>query len=387
MTSLPRPRFATRAVQGHADRLSDHGAVMPPIYQATSYAHESIGGQQAYSYARLGCPTRTELECLIADLENGQYGLAFASGMAAIDAVMRATLRPGDEVVVSCDLYGGTRRLLKQLLAPMGIAIRFVDLGTTHHAQGAISDQTRLLWLETPTNPLLNIVDIAALSAVAKQRGVLTAVDNTFASPCLQTPLELGADIVVHSATKYLGGHSDVLSGLVVVNDDGLFKKIRLVQTAAGAVPGPQDCYLLMRGIKTLALRMERHCDNAEKVAAYLSQHEAIEKVFYPGLPTHPGHELAKRQMRRFGGVVSLYLKDDSRDAANRFACGLKLFILAESLGGVESLINHSATMSHGSLSVEERRQQGIRESLLRLSVGIEDCDDLLADLEQALAC
>jgi cystathionine beta-lyase/cystathionine gamma-synthase len=306
--------------------------------------------------------------------------------MAAIDAVLRATLQPGDEVIAVADLYGGAYRILDKVMQPLGIKVTFADLSDAANLSAAIGPQTRLVWLETPTNPLLNLVDVAALSAIAHAHGAKVAVDNTFATPYLQNPLQQGADIVVHSATKYLGGHSDVLLGLVAVNDEALFKAIKFIQNAAGAVPGPQDCFLTLRGIKTLALRMDRHCDNAERVAAYLQQHPAIEKVFFPGLPEHPGHALARRQMRRFGGIVTIYLKDNSREAASRVASRLQLFMLAESLGGVESLVNHSYTMSHGGMPPAQKAALGIREGQLRLSIGIEDIDDILADLAQALA-
>lgn len=379
-------KFATKAIHAGYDYHGHQRAVMPPIYQTSAFAHDEVGESLDFAYARTGTPTRAVLEANLAALEGAAHGLAFASGMAAIDAVLRATLQPGDEVIAVADLYGGAYRILTKVMAAQGITVTFADLTDAAKLDGLISSKTRLLWLESPTNPLLNMVDIAALSATARQHGVKTVVDSTFATPYLQNPLALGADIVVHSATKYLGGHSDVLLGLVAVSDDALFKDIKFVQNAAGAVPGPQDCFLTLRGIKTLALRMERHCDNAEKVAVWLQDHPAIEKVFYPGLPEHPGHELAKQQMRRFGGIVTVYLKDDSRGAASRIAGKLQLFMLAESLGGVESLVNHSYTMSHGGMPPEQKAALGIRDGQLRLSVGIEDIDDILADLAQALA-
>ncbi|CUA81726.1 Cystathionine beta-lyase/cystathionine gamma-synthase [Gulbenkiania indica] len=378
-------KFATRAIHGGYDPHGHNRSVMPPLYQTSVFAHDHVGEALPYSYARTGTPTRAALEACLAGIENARYGLAFSSGMAAIDAVMRATLKPGDEVIAVADLYGGAYRLLTRVLAPAGITVRFADLSDPGALPGLLGAQTRLLWLESPTNPLLGIVDIAALSAAAQARGIPVAVDNTFATPYLQNPIDLGADIVVHSATKYLGGHSDVLLGLVAVSNEALYREIRFIQNASGAVPGPQDCALVLRGIKTLHLRMERHCDNAERVAAFLCGHPAVAQVFFPGLPQHPGHALAARQMRRFGGIVSIYLADDSRAAASRVAERLQLFALAESLGGVESLVNHSATMSHGSLPAEEKLRLGIREGLLRLSIGVEDIDDILADLAQAL--
>ncbi|WP_189531761.1 trans-sulfuration enzyme family protein [Paludibacterium paludis] len=379
-------QFATRAIHAGYDHHEHNRAVMPPIYQSSVFVHDRIGEALPFAYARSGTPTRESLEACIASLEEGRHGFAFASGMAAIDAVLRATLSPGDEVIAVADLYGGAWRLLTRVLEPAGIKVTFLDLGDPGNLAAALSDTVKLVWLESPSNPLLKLVDISALSRIAREAGVPVAIDNTFATPYLQRPLELGADIVVHSATKYLGGHSDVLLGLAVVRDDALARRIRFIQNSAGAVPGPQDCFLVMRGIKTLALRMERHCDNAEKIAVWLDSHPAVERVMYPGLASHPDHALARRQMARFGGIISIYLADDSRAAASRVAERLRFFGLAESLGGVESLINHSATMSHGSMTASDKHRLGIREGLLRLSVGIEDVADLIGDLEQALA-
>lgn len=379
-------KFATKTIHSGYDHHQHNRALMPPVYQTSAFAHDHVGEALEFGYARTGTPTRAALEACFAALENATHGFAFGSGMAAIDAVLRATLQPGDEVLAVADLYGGAYRLLTKVMAPAGITVRFVDLTDPASLAGALTPATKLLWLESPTNPLLNLVDIAALAAIAHRHGVKVAVDNTFATPYLQNPLDLGADIVMHSATKYLGGHSDVLLGLVAVKDAELAKSIKFIQNATGGVPGPQDCFLTLRGIKTLHLRMERHCDNAERVAAFLASHPAIEKVFYPGLADHPQHELARRQMRRFGGVVTVYLKDDSRAAASRVAERLQYFLLAESLGGVESLVNHSYTMSHGGMPPEQKAALGIREGQLRFSVGIEDIDDLLADLAQALA-
>ncbi|AOZ51574.1 trans-sulfuration enzyme family protein [Chromobacterium vaccinii] len=378
-------KFATRAIHVGYDNAEHNRSVMPPLYQTSAFAFDHVGEDLRYAYARTGNPTRSALQDCLASLEDAKHGLAFSSGMAAIDAVLRACLKPGDEVIAVADLYGGAYRLLTRVMEPAGIKVSFVDLSDPARLEMAITPDTRLLWLESPTNPLLGMVDIAELSAIARRHGVKVAVDSTFATPYLQRPLALGADIVVHSATKYLGGHSDVLLGLVAVSDDKLHHDIRFLQNAAGAVPGPQDCFLTLRGIKTLALRMERHCDSAEKVAAWLLEQPAVAKVFYPGLPEHPGHELAKRQMKRFGGIISIRLKDNSREAASRVAQKLKLFALAESLGGVESLVNHSYTMSHGGMPAEQKAALGIVEGGLRLSIGIEDLDDILEDLAQAL--
>ena len=378
-------KFATSAIHIGYDSADHNRSVMPPLYQTSAFAYDHVGEAMPFVYARTGNPTRSALEDCLASLEEARHGLAFSSGMAAIDAVFRACLKPGDEVVAMTNLYGGAYRLLTHVMQPAGIKVSFVDLSDPGRLEAAITPNTRLLWLESPTNPLLGLVDIAALSETARRHDVRVAVDNTFATPYLQQPLTQGADIVVHSATKYLGGHSDVLLGLAAVRDAKLFQDIRFVQTAAGAVPGPQDCFLTLRGIKTLALRMERHCDNAEKVAEFLNRHDKIAKVFYPGLPEHPDHGLARRQMKRFGGIVSIRLRDNSREAVNHFAQRLQLFALADSLGGVESLVNHSYTMSNGSMPAQRKAELGIEEGGLRLSIGIEDIDDILADLEQAL--
>ncbi|MCG9064216.1 PLP-dependent aspartate aminotransferase family protein [Laribacter hongkongensis] len=380
-------KFATRAIHAGYERDPATHAVMPPVYQTSIFSYDRLGDEQPYSYSRSANPTRAALEANVAALEGMQYGLAFGSGMAAIDAVLRATLVAGDEVIALADCYGGAYRLLTRIYAPAGVTVTFLDL-TTHPEQleDAIGERTRLVWLESPTNPLLKLVDLPRVAAICRARGVTTAIDNTFASPYLQNPRDSGIDIVMHSATKYLAGHSDVILGVVCTDNEQLAARLKLVQNSAGAVPGPQDCFLALRGIKTLALRMQRHCDNALAVAGFLATHPAIDKVIYPGLPTHPQHELASRQMRGFGGVVTIYLKDDSRAAAARVAERLQWFALGESLGGVESIVNHSATMSHGSMPAGVKQALGIREGMLRLSVGIEDVDDLLADLAQALA-
>ncbi len=380
-------KFATRAIHAGYERDPATHAVMPPVYQTSIFSYDRLGDEQPYSYSRSANPTRAALEANVAALEGMQYGLAFGSGMAAIDAVLRATLAAGDEVIAVADCYGGAYRLLTRIHAPAGVTVTFLDLTTRpEQLEDAIGERTRLVWLESPTNPLLKLVDLPRVAAICRARGVTTAIDNTFASPYLQNPRESGIDIVMHSATKYLAGHSDVIMGVVCTDNEQLAARLKLVQNSAGAVPGPQDCFLTLRGIKTLALRMQRHCDNALAVAGFLATHPAIDKVIYPGLPTHPQHELACRQMRGFGGVVTICLKDDTREAAARVAERLQWFALGESLGGVESIVNHSATMSHGSMPAEVKKALGIREGMLRLSVGIEDVDDLLADLEQALA-
>ncbi|MCG9024554.1 PLP-dependent aspartate aminotransferase family protein [Laribacter hongkongensis] len=380
-------KFATRAIHAGYERDPATHAVMPPVYQTSIFSYDRLGDEQPYSYSRSANPTRAALEANVAALEGMQYGLAFGSGMAAIDAVLRATLVAGDEVIALADCYGGAYRLLTRIYAPAGVTVTFLDLTSRpEQLEDAIGERTRLVWLESPTNPLLKLVDLPRVAAICRARGVTTAIDNTFASPYLQNPRDSGIDIVMHSATKYLAGHSDVILGVVCTDNEQLAARLKLVQNSAGAVPGPQDCFLALRGIKTLALRMQRHCDNAMAVAGFLATHPAIDKVIYPGLPTHPQHELASRQMRGFGGVVTIYLKDDSRAAAARVAERLQWFALGESLGGVESIVNHSATMSHGSMPAGVKQALGIREGMLRLSVGIEDVDDLLADLAQALA-
>lgn len=380
-------KFATRAIHAGYERDPATHAVMPPVYQTSIFSYDRLGDEQPYSYSRSANPTRAALEANVAALEGMQYGLAFGSGMAAIDAVLRAMLVAGDEVIALADCYGGAYRLLTRIYAPAGVTVTFLDLTTRPELlEDAIGERTRLVWLESPTNPLLKLVDLPRVAAICRARGVTTAIDNTFASPYLQNPRDSGIDIVMHSATKYLAGHSDVILGVVCTDNEQLAARLKLVQNSAGAVPGPQDCFLALRGIKTLALRMQRHCDNAMAVAGFLATHPAIDKVIYPGLPTHPQHELASRQMRGFGGVVTIYLKDDSRAAAARVAERLQWFALGESLGGVESIVNHSATMSHGSMPAGVKQALGIREGMLRLSVGIEDVDDLLADLAQALA-
>lgn len=382
---MPTPRFATLAV--HAGQAPDPqtGAVMPPIYQTSTYAQRAPGEHQGYAYARVSNPTRTALEQNLAALEGARHGIAFSSGVAATDAVMKC-LRPGDHVIASNDLYGGTYRLMRQVFGPFGIQSEFIPMDDVDRVARSFRPETRLLWIETPTNPLLQVVDIETLAAAAKARGIAVVVDNTFATPYLQRPLALGADLSLHSTTKYLGGHSDVIGGAIMTNDDEWTERLRFIVKSTGAVPGPMDCFLTLRGTKTLHLRMERHCANAARVADFLAGHPRVAKVYYPGLEDHPGHAIAARQMSGFGGMVSFLLKDESMEAAVRVMTGTTVFTLAESLGGVESLTNHPATMTHASIPREERIAAGLHDSLIRLSVGVEDADDLVEDLDRALA-
>jgi cystathionine gamma-synthase len=376
-----RDEFETRAVHAGSEPDRATGAIVPPISLASTFAQEAVGEHRGYEYARSANPTRTALETCIAELEGAAHGLAFASGMAAEDAILRATLGPGDHVIIPADAYGGTYRLVKQVYEPAGITWSAVDLADVDALARAWRDETKLVWVETPTNPLLTVVDIAAAATVAHERGALVVVDNTFATPYLQHPVGLGADVVVHSSTKYLGGHSDVVGGLVAVHDAGLAEQMAFVQNAAGAVPGPFDCYLVLRGVKTLAVRMDRHCDNARAVAALLAEHPAVARVLYPGLPSHPGHDVARRQMHDFGGMVSFTVAA-GEEAALKLVASTRLFTLAESLGAVESLIEHPARMTHASAAGSPL---AVDHALVRLSVGIESAEDLVADLRQAL--
>lgn len=360
------------------------GAVMPPVYFTSTYAQEAPGRHKGYEYSRTHNPTRTALEMALAQLEGAKYALAFASGLAATDAVLRL-LSPGDHVLVSRDLYGGTYRIMRRVFEPWGLQFDFVDTTNVAEVEAAFRPNTRLLWIETPSNPLLHISPIAALADLAHERNAKLVVDNTFATPYLQNPLEMGADIVVHSATKYLGGHSDVVMGAVMLNDETAYTQLRFLQNAVGAVPGPMDCFLVLRGIKTLPLRMQKHSENAQKIAEFLATHPKVAKVYYPGLLTHPQYLLAKQQMRLPGGMVSFEVKVSSPEDMQPFWKALRIFTLAESLGGVESLINHPALMTHASIPEEERLALGITPGLLRLSVGIEDADDLIEDLRAAL--
>ncbi|HZU34780.1 MAG TPA: cystathionine gamma-synthase [Gemmataceae bacterium] len=375
--------FSTRAIHAGQDADPATGATVVPIYATSTYTQEAPGHHKGYEYSRSGNPTRTALETCLASLEGGERGLAFASGLAASTAVL-SILKPGDEVVAAADLYGGTYRLLERVFRPWGLVARYVEDATPANFAKAITSATRLVWIETPTNPLLQIVDIAAIAEIAHRAGAKLAVDNTFASPYLQQPIRLGADVVVHSTTKYLGGHSDVIGG-AVIGPGELLQAIAFYQNAAGGVPGPFDAWLTLRGIKTLAVRMERHSVNARRLASWLAEQPAVRRVYYPGLASHPGHEIARRQMRDFGGMMSVSLKG-GKDAALKLLSRTRLFSLAESLGGVESLIGHPATMTHASIPAEVRHARGIDDGLVRLSVGIEDVDDLQKDLQQALA-
>ncbi|HEY8916271.1 MAG TPA: cystathionine gamma-synthase [Chitinophaga sp.] len=361
------------------------GAIMTPIFQTSTYVQSAPGHHKGYEYARTQNPTRDALQNALAAIENGTHGISFGSGLAATDAVIKL-LNPGDEVIVSSDLYGGTYRIFTKVFARYGIKFHFIGMQDAQNIRNYLNAQTKMIWIETPTNPLMNIIDIAACAQIAQEHQLLLSVDNTFASPYLQNPLDLGAHIVVHSATKYLGGHSDVVHGAVIVKDEALAQQLYFLQNSCGAVPGPQDCFLVLRGLKTLHVRMQRHCENGATVARFLREHPKVGKVFWCGFEDHPNHDIAKKQMRGFGGMMSFTLKNDSMDAALKVLSSTHLFSLAESLGGVESLIGHPATMTHASIPREERMKNGLVDSLIRLSVGIEDADDLLADLDKAIA-
>lgn len=377
-------KLATKYIHAGTEPDPSTGAIMTPIYQTSTYVQEAPGVNKGYEYARSQNPTRKALEDAYAQIENGKFGLAFSSGVAATDAVIKL-LEPGDEVIAANDMYGGTYRLFTKVFEKFGIRFRYVDTTNPENISAVISSQTKLIWIETPTNPLMNITDIKAVAAIANNAGALLCVDNTFASPYLQNPLDLGADIVMHSATKYLGGHSDVIQGCLVMNDATLREKLYFIQKSCGAVPGPMDCFLVLRGIKTLHVRMQRHCENGEKMAAFLRNHPKVSQVYWCGFTDHPGYAVASKQMRGFGGMMSFTLKDDSVENARRVLSSTKVFALAESLGGVESLINHPASMTHASIPREERIKNGLSDSLIRLSVGIEDIDDLIADINVAI--
>ncbi|HUQ65974.1 MAG TPA: cystathionine gamma-synthase [Flavitalea sp.] len=377
-------KLSTKLIHGGIEPDPSTGAIMTPIFQTSTYVQEAPGKNKGYEYARSQNPTRKVLEEALAISENGKYGLSFSSGVAATDAVIKL-FGPGDEVIAGNDMYGGTYRLFTKVFEKFGIKFHYVDMSDSMNISKVINERTKLLWIETPTNPLMNIVDIAAVSALAKNNNIIVCVDNTFASPYLQNPLDLGADIVMHSATKYLGGHSDVIHGCLMMNDKDLREQLYFIQKSCGAVPGPQDCFLVLRGMKTLHLRMERHCENGERIARFLRNHNKIGKVYWCGFEDHPGYAVAKKQMRGFGGMMSFTLKDDNVEKAKQLLSSTKIFALAESLGGVESLINHPATMTHASIPREERIKNGLTDSLIRLSVGIEDIDDLIQDLNQAL--
>ncbi|WP_421773994.1 cystathionine gamma-synthase [Gracilimonas sp.] len=376
-------KFNTKTIHAGQKPEETSGAVMPPIFQTSTYAQEAPNKHKGYDYARVGNPTRTALEQMIAGLEGADEAACFSSGVAAMDSLMKM-LRPGDHVVTTNDLYGGSYRLFTKVFEPYGIDFTFVDMTDLDKVKDAITPQTKLMWIETPTNPLLRIVDIEALVGLAKPNNILTVVDNTFASPYLQRPLEFGADAVLHSATKYLAGHSDVIHGAVASSNKEIMENLRFQTKTSGAVPGPMDCYLTLRGIKTLSVRVQRSVDNAKQIASFLESHDEVESVLYPGLSSHPQHELAAKQMDDFGAMLSFTLKDDSIEAATKFMSNTSIFTLAESLGGVESLISHPASMTHGSIPKDVREKAGLKDSLIRISVGIEDADDLIDDLKQA---
>ncbi|MEI2757937.1 MAG: cystathionine gamma-synthase [Bacteroidia bacterium] len=377
-------KFATKALHAGVEPDPTTGAIMTPIYQTSTYVQASPGQHKGYAYARGKNPTRSQLEKNIAALENAKYALCFSSGMGATDAVVKM-LKPGDEVITGDDLYGGTYRMFTKVFANYGIKFHFINLTDANNISNYVNANTKLIWIETPTNPTMQIVDIKACSVIAKKNNCVLAVDNTFASPYLQNPMDLGADIVMHSVTKYLGGHSDVVMGALCMSDDSLYEKLAFIHNSCGATPGPMDSFLVLRGIKTLHLRMERHCFNGRQVATFLRSHPKVEKVYWPGFEDHPNHSIAKTQMRDFGGMISFDLKSHSQEEAFKLASSVKVFSLAESLGGVESLINHPASMTHASVPAAERARVGVTDSLLRLSVGVEDIDDLIADLKQAL--
>lgn len=378
-------KFNTKAIHGGQDDIDPaYGAVMPPIYQTSTYRQSSPGAHQGYEYSRSGNPTRTALEKAIASLENGKHGLAFASGLAAIDAIMKL-LKPGDEVISTNDLYGGTYRLFNRIFKNFGIKFHFIGLSDASQIESYINANTKMIWTETPTNPMMHLIDIAAVADISKKHDLKLIVDNTFATAYLQQPLDLGADIVMHSATKYLGGHSDLVLGTLVVKDDELADQLYFIQNASGGIAGPMDSFLVLRGLKTLHLRMQRHCENGRAVAEYLAQHPQVEDVYWPGFASHPNHNIAKKQMRGFGGMVSFTTRGNQEADAVSFLENLKVFTLAESLGGVESLAGHPASMTHASIPKEEREKIGVVDSLIRLSVGIEDDEDLRNDLKQAL--
>jgi cystathionine beta-lyase/cystathionine gamma-synthase len=377
-------KTATTYIHAGATPDPSTGAIMTPIFQTSTYVQEAPGVNKGFEYARSQNPTRQALETALAAIEFGKFGLAFSSGVAATDAVIKL-LSPGDEVIAPHDMYGGTYRLFTKVFAKFGIVFKYVDTADVSNIEAVITPKTRLIWIETPTNPLMNITDIAATATIAKKAGALLCVDNTFASPYLQNPLTLGADIVMHSSTKYLGGHSDVIQGCLVMNDPSLREQLYFIQKSCGAVPGPMDCFLVLRGIKTLHLRMQRHCENGEKIAHFLRNHSSVSKVFWCGFNDHPNYAIAKQQMKEFGGMMSFELKNDSPENVKRVLSSTHLFSLAESLGGVESLINHPATMTHASIPREERIKNGLTDSLIRLSVGVEDADDLIDDLNMAI--
>ena len=377
-------KFNTKTIHGGQIKEKGYGAVMPPIYQTSTYSQTKPGEHKGYEYSRTHNPTRTALENSLASIENGKHGLAFSSGLSAIDAVLKL-FEPGDEIISTNDLYGGSYRLFDKVFKKFGLKFIFSDLQDIEDVSGLITSKTKMIWVETPTNPMMNLIDVQTLSEICRKNKVLLAVDNTFATPYLQKPLDLGADIVMHSATKYLAGHSDVILGALIVKDDQLAEKLYFLQNASGAICGPMDSFLTLRGIKTLHVRMERHCFNAEKIVNFLANHQRVDKLYWPGIPTHPNHKLAKSQMSGFGGMVSFTTKDGDFKSVQEITSKFKVFTLAESLGGVESLANHPASMTHASIPKELREKTGVVDSLIRLSVGIEDHEDLISDLKQAI--
>lgn len=377
-------KFNTKTIHGGQSPDPAYGAVMPPVYLTSTYVQSTPGGHKGYEYSRTHNPTRTALENALASIEDGTRGLCFGSGMAAIDAVLKL-LSPGDEVISTNDLYGGSYRLFTKVFANYGIRFHFVDMQNPEHVAEKINEKTKLIWVETPTNPMMNIVDVQAITKLSRNKDILVVVDNTFASPYLQQPLKLGADIVMHSATKYLGGHSDVVLGALVVRDESLAEQLAFIQNASGAVCGPMDAFLVLRGIKTLHVRMQRHCENGKAIAEFLSDHPKVKKVYWPGFENHPNHKVAQTQMKDFGGMLSFVPKNDTLESATSIVESLKVFTLAESLGGVESLAGHPASMTHASIPKEEREKSGVVDGLIRLSVGLEDIDDLIDDLKQAI--
>lgn len=377
-------KFGTKAIHAGVEPDPSTGAIMTPIFQTSTYVQDGVGNHKGYEYSRTGNPTRNALENAIAQLENGKYGACFGSGLAAIDCLIKM-LKPGDEVISTNDLYGGTYRIFTTIFEQYGIKFHFVPMGDLDHVRSKVNENTKLIWAETPTNPMMNIVDIKGLATIAKECGAMFGVDNTFATPYLQTPLDLGADVVMHSVTKYLGGHSDVVMGALATSNEDIAKEIYRIQNSSGAVCGPMDSFLVLRGLKTLHLRIQRHCENGERIARFLKEQPMIDKVYWPGFEDHPNHKVAKSQMSGFGGMISFTLKGNRIEDALEIVKHVKVFTLAESLGGVESLIGHPATMTHASIPKGEREKSGVVESLIRLSVGVEDADDLVADLEQAL--
>lgn len=377
-------KFGTKAIHAGLEPDSATGAIMTPIYQTSTYVQSSPGEHKGYEYSRTLNPTRHALEKNLAAIENGKYGLAFSSGLAAMDALLKS-FKPGDEIISSNDLYGGSYRLFTKVFADWGLTFHFVEMDDLSLVEGLINEKTKMIWVETPTNPMMNIIDLKAIAEIGKNHRILTAVDNTFASPYLQNPLDLGVDLVVHSITKFIAGHSDVVMGAIILNNDELAERLYFIQNSCGAVPGPQDSFLTLRGIKTLHVRMDRHCHNAAKVADFLQKHAKVDKVYYPGLKSHPNHEIASRQMKDFGGMISFTLAGNRKEDAITVLSNTKVFSLAESLGGIESLCGHPATMTHAAIPKSEREKTGIVDSLIRLSVGIEDIDDIIDDLDQSL--